>query len=925
MQRSRNLVPLYLIFAASLLSARLNAADPPAPKKLASVEGITEYQLDNGLRLLLYPDNSRPKVTVNMTVLVGSRHEGYGETGMAHLLEHMVFKGTPTHPHIPRVLQEHGAQYNGTTSADRTNYFETLPASDENLEFAIRMEADRLVNSNVKREDLFSEMTVVRNEFERSENSPTAVLMKRIMAAAFEWHNYGKTTIGNRSDIERVPIENLRAFYQKHYQPDNVVLVVAGQFDEPKALALVQKYFGAIPRPTRKLDTTYTEEPEQDGERLVTLRRVGDVAAVGMAYHIPAGSHEDAPPLSVLGNILDTPPSGRLYKALIEAKKATSIFVNADGSHDPDLMVVAAEVLDKDKLEDVRDTIISVVEEIGEKGVTDEEVNRSKQQILKARELAAADTSRIAISLSEWASQGDWRLYFLHRDRIEKVTADDVKRVASRYLQRNNRTTGMFIPTEKPQRIAVPTRPDVKALVADYKGREAIAAGEAFDATPENIESRVKREEIEGVKVALLAKKTRGEEVQLELTLRYGDENSLKEFKDAASFLPELMLRGTKKLSYQQLRDELDRLKATLRAGAGSGRGRSSAASAGAVTFSIQTKRGNLPEVLGILKQVLREPALPAQEFDVLKRERLAELEQMRTEPSMLASRLLSRQLAPYSKDDIRYVPTIDELIKDVTAVTHEQVARLYGEFLGAQAGELTIVGDFDASASLPVLKESLSGWTAAKRYERIATPAPEKLAASQHKLNTPDKANATYMAGMLFPLRDDDPDYPALLMADYILGRGALSSRLGDRVRQKEGLSYGVGSNLGVSSLDKRAGLSIFAICNPQNIGKVEKAIQEEFDRLLRDGVSKEELDKARQGFLQSQKVRRTTDGALAGLLSELSHTGRTMEFVAELEKKIAALTPEEVLAAAKKHFDSKKLVIVTAGDFEAKGDSGG
>ena len=280
-----------LVFLVSLAIAAVGqlaaAAEQPAPKKVASVEGITEYQLDNGLRVLLYPDQSRPKVTVNMTVLVGSRHEGYGETGMAHLLEHMVFKGTPTHPNIPKAFQEYGAQWNGTTSEDRTNYFETVPAGDTNLEFAIRLEADRLVNSNIKREDLFSEMTVVRNEFERSENNPASVLYKRIIAAAFEWHNYGKTTIGNRSDIERVPIDNLQAFYRKHYQPDNVVLVVAGQFEEAKALELIQKYFGAIPRPERKLDTTYTEEPPQDGEREVTLRRVGDVGAVGLAYHIP--------------------------------------------------------------------------------------------------------------------------------------------------------------------------------------------------------------------------------------------------------------------------------------------------------------------------------------------------------------------------------------------------------------------------------------------------------------------------------------------------------------------------------------------------------------------------------------------------------------------------------------------------------------
>ena len=226
-----------ILLAASLCSGA------ESPKKIAAVEGITEYQLENGLRVLLFPDNSQSKVTVNMTVMVGSRQEGYGETGIAHLLEHMVFEGTPRHPHVPKALQEHGAQFNGSTSDDRVNYFETLAATDENLEFAIDLEADRLVNSYIKKEDLESEMTVVRNEFERSENSPMSVLGKRISAVAYDWHNYGKPTIGNRSDIERVPVENLRAFYKKYYQPDNIILVVAGRFEETKALGLVQKYF----------------------------------------------------------------------------------------------------------------------------------------------------------------------------------------------------------------------------------------------------------------------------------------------------------------------------------------------------------------------------------------------------------------------------------------------------------------------------------------------------------------------------------------------------------------------------------------------------------------------------------------------------------------------------------------------------------
>src|SRR5712675_2247421 len=308
-------LPLLLTFTFASLAIfpDLKAAEP---RKVASVEGITEYQFDNGLRALLFPDNSQAKVTVNLTVLVGSRQEGYGETGMAHLLEHMVFKGTPRHPKIPKLLQEHGAQFNGSTSSDRVNYFETLAATQENLDFALDLEADRLVNSFIKQEDLDSEMTVVRNEFERGENSPGRVLSERIAAAAYDWHNYGKSTIGNRTDIERVPVENLKAFYKKYYQPDNIVLIVAGKFDEAKALALVQQHLGSIPKPARKLTGAYTEEPPQDGERAVVLRRVGTVGSVAAAYHIPAAAHDDWAPLSVLAGTVSQQPNGRLYKAL---------------------------------------------------------------------------------------------------------------------------------------------------------------------------------------------------------------------------------------------------------------------------------------------------------------------------------------------------------------------------------------------------------------------------------------------------------------------------------------------------------------------------------------------------------------------------------------------------------------------------------
>jgi zinc protease len=239
-----------LLFAAAAFSQTL----PPGVQKITSVEGITEYSLPNGLHFLLFPDDSKPKVTVSITYMVGSRFEGYGETGMAHLLEHLNFIQTTTRTSVKKELTDHGAEFNGNTADDRTHYFETVNASDENLRWALGLEADRMTNTRIEKQLLDPEMTVVRNEFEAGENNPGAILMERVLETAYLWHAYGHPTIGNKSDIENVPIDKLAAFYHKYYQPDNALLTVAGKFDSAKALAWIAELFGPIPRPTRKLD-----------------------------------------------------------------------------------------------------------------------------------------------------------------------------------------------------------------------------------------------------------------------------------------------------------------------------------------------------------------------------------------------------------------------------------------------------------------------------------------------------------------------------------------------------------------------------------------------------------------------------------------------------------------------------------------------
>jgi len=900
------------LFTVLAFTSSAGAEPPDMPKKILTIEGITEYRLNNGLRILLYPDPSSSKVTVNATVLVGSRHEGYGETGMAHLLEHMVFKGTPTHPDVPKALRDRAAVMNGTTWVDRTNYFETLNATDDNLEFALRLEADRLVNSYIKREDLISEMTVVRNEFEQGENSPTNILSQRMMAAAYEWHNYGKSTIGNRSDIERVPIERLQAFYRKHYQPDNVILVVAGNFKEAQALQYIVKYFGPLKKPQRSLDTTYTEEPAQDGERSVVLRRVGTLGVVGAIYHIPAGAHPDFAAVEVLANMLSAQPSGPLYKGLVTTKKATSASAFALGWHDPGVMEVQVEVDKSQQPEAVRDAMLEILDSVQSSPAVEAEVERAKLKLAKTRELQMTDTNRIGITLSDWAAKGDWRLFFLHRDRVAKVTPADVARVAQKYLARNNRTVGLFIPTAAAQRAEIPATPDLAAMIGDYQGgKTVVATGEFFDPTVANIEKATQRPQWDtGVKVALLPKKTRGEAVYLELELHYGNSDSLKGVTSSTQLLATLMARGTTKHSRQELEDRLDKLKARLRP----------AGLLGDLSFTIECKRETLPEVLELLAEILRQPSFPADEFDILKRDLLAGLERQKTEPGPIASRLLQRKLNPYSRDDIRYVPTVDESIARLEAVTLEQVRQLYTEQLGGQNGELVVVGDFDPAVVRPIIQKALAGWKAKVPYQRIERPAVPGVTGGQELIDTPDKENAVYMAGLTLPLRDTHPDMAALEVGNFLFGGGSLSSRLGNRVRQKDGLSYGVGSTFSASAQDPASRFQIFAISNPKNAAKVNTAILDELDQLLRSGIGNKEMEEGKKAFLAQMKIRRGSDPQLLSLLQEGLVAGRTLDYYAELEKKVDGLTATEVVEAFRKYIDPKKLVIIQAGDFKKK-----
>ncbi len=903
----------YLLASLAALGQPVATAQDPDTlyKKTAEVEGVTEYTLPNHCKVLLVPDESSNSITVNMTVLVGSRHEGYGEAGMAHLLEHMLFKGTPSHGDIDKELKERGVlDMNGTTDYDRTNYYETLPASDENLDWTIAMEADRLTNCFIRGEDLFSEMTVVRNEFESGEDSPNAILMQRILANAYEWHNYGKSVIGNRADIERVPVNRLRAFYKKYYRVDNVVLIVAGKFDPKKALASAVKHFGSLEKGSTPLEATYTIEPTQDGERIVYLNRTGDIGLIGMAYHVPAMAHPDSAALSVLSHILGTEPSGRLYQSLVKTRLASAVTSMHQAGYDPGMFGCLIQINRDVPVDTVKDALHKILQSIVKDGVTEEEVNRATRELSNAKETSQTNTASLAYELSNWVAYGDWRLFYLDRDRIEKVTAEDVKRVAELYLKDSNRTTGIFVPTPEPDRSPIAQRPNVDTMVSGYTGRESVSQGEAFEPTPENIKARTYRGKLESVlKYALLPKQVRGDRFFLKLTLRFGSEATLANPKNlqASKLLGQAWMLGTEKYSEAALKDKLDELKAECTA----------SSETGAVTFQLNGRKKNFAETLELLNEIVRHPTFPSDEFGLLVTQKKAEIEAARTDPNYLAQIALTRKLAPVAATSIHYVPTTEESLARLESVQVSDVRELYKRFLSGAHGELTVVGAFEKEPALKQFNAMLGNWKSNESYTRIGKPywkvEPETLS-----IETPDKENAILLAATNLEIRSDDPDWEALTIANDILGGGSLSSRLGERVREQEGLSYGVGSQFMAKALDRSAVFMTYAITNPINRDKLVKTISEVFEDFMKEGVKQEEIDSARTSYLKQLEETLSNDSQLMATLHQFLEADRDETFLARRQRNVKALTKESIDAVIKKLLNEKKLIIVTAGDFQ-------
>ncbi|MBV8500196.1 MAG: insulinase family protein [Paucibacter sp.] len=901
---------LILVLAGPALAA---PAPVPAPTFVRELGGISEYRLPNGLQILFFPDEAQTTTTVNVTYRVGSRYESQGEYGMAHLLEHMLFKGTPKHKDIPTEFAKLAMRFNGTTTADRTNYFASFNADDKTLAYALDLEADRMVNSFIAKADLDKEMSVVRNEYERGESEPGAVLQKRVMSAAYEWHAYGHATIGPKSDIEGVPIERLQAFYRRFYRPDNATVLVAGRFEPKATLARIAAAFGPLKKPAEPVAQPYTQEPAQDGERTVVVRRVGGQPMLMAAYHVPAIGHPDSAALLVYGLLMSMQPSGHLYKELVETKLAVYAGLGGLGQADPGIANAFAVLPKEADAAAVETRLLDLAEGRADKPFTEDELKRVRDLAVLSYRNQMKSPEGLIGQISGLLGAGDWRLLFQLMDDLPKVTLTDVERVRKAYFRSANRTLGRYVPAEQVERVEIPPAPLLAERLAQLKPPPKVEEGERFDPTPEALAARSVFKTLKsGIELETLQKQTRGNTVTLQLQLRWGEPRATTAALGTTQ-IDELLFEGTPDIDKQKVHDEFVRLKAGVSIDGGNQ----------GATLSITAEKDTLIESLRLAAELMQHPLLPVDAFDRIKKAQLAGLEGSRQELGVLrtdAVRGYYNRARGVAIGDPDYMMSLDERIAEARSTRIEDVRAFYEQYWSADAARVAVVGAIPEGLEAAI-EQAFGAWKkpGAPRFERWV-PKPLTLEPARVDVQAKDKANAEMHMGLRFALNREDADYLPLLLAARVFGEGGMETRLSTRVRRTDGLTYGIGADLGVPYYGRDAGLSIRASFAPENRDKVIAIVKEELERMGREGITAAELERARHEVLEARKRSRSRDGALAGTLNFMAETGKHWDEEARLDARIAAVTLEQANAAWRQYVRPDAFLTSTAGDFEGK-----
>lgn len=903
---------IFLLLFTSLSAAAANA---PAPlEHIQTLEGIEEYELQsNGLRILLMPNEALPVATVMITYKVGSRHEVTGTTGATHILEHMMFKGTPrfnteNNTDYFSAMERIGALSNATTWYDRTNYFATLPS--QYVPMAIELEADRMRNLLIREEDLNSEMTVVRNEYERGENSPVSTLIKQLFATAFTAHTYNHPTIGWKSDIESTSPEKLRQFYNTYYWPENAVLTIIGGFDREETLSAIAEHYGAIDKAPNPIPTVETVEPEQIGPRRVVIERSGQVGVVMKGYKIPEATHEDWPALLLIDQIVGANKTGRLYRSLDDKGKASATFTFAPELHDPGLFVFGAYLTPEATHEEVEKIIEKEIDALIGGGVTEDELNRAKSVIRSNIIYGRDGPYSIAGQINDAIAMGDWTAYINRPQQIDAVKAETIQDVAERYFKNNRSTTGWFIPkvanpvTANRHQIGGPyyfRDPEIFGAVAKQPGNTAAAPG----VSTVDFTSRMKRETIAGIDVITVDMPIEGV-VSYVGSFAAGEALSPKDKPMLAGLTAAMLDKGSSSKDRFAIAELLNSLGADISFVAGSH----------SLEFSGRFLRPNAGAVLELLAEQLREPAFDPEVFETVRTRQKTNLLYAIDDPNYRASSQLSRMLYPVGHPNRE--EELNTLLSDLENTTVEDLKAFHNQYYGTKSMQMVFVGDIDFEQIKAAVANAFEGWDGGTTYVSDIVAQNENKEAEE-RIYIADKTSISVLYGYNTGLQRSDDEYLHFMLGNYILG-GSFNSRLMTEIRQNRGLTYSIRSSH-QSDIMTPGNWATNVSLSPAMLEAGLNATDEVLNDWYAKGVTDEEVKAAIETLNGSYLVGLSTTGRVARQIHSFIQRGLSPEYVDQYPLKIQKVTSEQVNQAIKTYFNPDELKLVVSGSLEGNG----
>jgi len=888
---------------------------------IKSSGGIDEYLLKkNSLKVLLMEDHSAPVVTFMVTYHVGSRNEAVGHTGSTHLLEHLMFKGSrkfnkENGKPIWTVLQNVGAQINATTWLDRTNYFELLPS--EHLERAVQIEADRMRNAFLRDEDRQPEMTVVRNEFERGENDPWDALDKNIWATAYQAHPYHHSTIGWKTDIENVSTERLKEFYDTYYWPNNATVTIIGDFEQKDALNMVKRHFGKHRASSHEIPEMYTEEPEQQGPRRLIVKRSGQTGIVGIAHKSPEGIHNDTYSLQILSKVLGGGKSSRLYKKIVDKGLATGLYMWDFPFKDNGLFITYVFMTPGADHEEIEKIVLDEYASIQTKGIKKDELNRAKAQINSEMAFSRDGSYSIASALNEAIATGDWTFYTTYAEKINGVKQADVKEVAKKYLLEDQSTTGYFIPksgssgsggpeargVHQPMNWRPEGSADVNATTLSNASNGSSAAGGAA------ISSQVEKSQpLKGITLYTMPTPVK-DVVTIRGSILGGDEFSPESNPMIADLTAAMLDEGTKSHNKHEISEMLESVGASV--GFSSGLYR--------VNFSAQCLSKDVQMVLNLIAEQLKEPAFNEEDLANVKRRYVGNLKRAKENTRRQAMGQFRRTL--YPKGHPNYSVDSDAQIQFVEEITSGDLDAYHKNNYGLGSMIISSVGDLDAKKMTSGVQKAFKGWKTSSLKKGTSETSANATEGSTEFVTINDKTSADMVIGTPIGIDRDHPDYYPLVLGNYILG-GNFSARLMQTVRDKEGLTYGIGSRVSGVDSGNDGYWYVSGTFAPDLLNKGKTSAMRQIKAWVNKGVSAEELENKKTTLTGSYKVGLATTSGLAGQILANAERGRELSFLDAYPGIINGISLKDVNTAIQKYITVKNLVIVAAGTVDKDGN---